>query len=232
MKIGDLVKTRHAANAGYFAYSGPATFNVKVATYPATGVLLGTIAAFETTGTVFGIGGTNWVKIKLDQPVLFNSITYPYVFIKETGVYVPTTTMAEYYVNDRAKMVNYRSGPSTVTGKVLGQLATGQLAGTSDGTKSNGFLRVTRPNNAVVWISALYVTAKAATTTTPTAGTPAPTGTDEKPTIPQVVEIKLENLVGEKAAPVIKWGLVALGVGIVVLIVVRFTKAKGGKRRK
>ncbi|MBO0951201.1 SH3 domain-containing protein [Fibrella forsythiae] len=245
MKVGDLIKTRYATNGGFFAYSGPATFEKKVATYPANGLLLGSVSSLETTGSVFGIGGTKWVGIKLDQPVTYGGVVYSNVFIKETGVYVPTTTMAQYYVNAKVNKVNYRAAPSTVTGKILGQLSGGELAGSGDGTKSNGFYRITRPNGAVVWISANYITARAASTTgstTPSTTTPAggtttttPSGstdtTSEKNTLPQTIEIKLENLVGEKAAPAVKWGFVALGVGLIILVVYRFAKAKGRKRK-
>lgn len=220
---GTLIKTKVAIstepNAAFKAYDAPGGKAI-------TALSPNTVIGLFNTEKTFGL--TKYYYIRLLEAITYQSKTYQYIWIESTKVYAYTPTMVTYFVTG-ASSVNVRSAPTVAASTLIGSLAKGKVAGTSDGTTRNGFmyLKLNTPIKGTnwAWISKNYLTTKAPTGTTTT----IPVGDDGKPVVitdPQdqpttgKVQTALENTFGDGTADLIKWtGIGLLAAGLALLIV-------------
>lgn len=232
MKAGAILKTKTGPDKNavefFFIYSDKGTTRVGQVTET---TVIGTLDRIETKLL------TDWAYVKLDKPVTSGGKVYNYVYIRADRVYEFTEGLKTYYVT--ASSLNVRSTPSSASrSNILGTVAKGVVAGTSDGQQQNGFLyvRLAKPlgGKSFGWLSMAYLSSNApgSTSSTSTTSTTGVGISDDEPTPTQKGEIIVENAVGTPFLDIAKWGAIGVLAFIAGYMIVKLIRAYRAKRNK
>lgn len=219
MKQGTQLKTKTGPDKNrdefYFLYDKPGGTKIGSAK---EATLLGTYDRTEYALL------TAYSYVKLTTPVK----GYRYAYIRESAVFPFTPVQTPYYVVGSTS-VNVRSSATASSSKnIVAVLTKNSLVGTSDGTRSNGFLFFTLAKGGTGWVSANYLTTTVPKGSKPVVvvsnpqdgtgdGNPAPVNDPNDQSGTEVIVTSMENRFGTASLSTLKWlglGLIAVALGL------------------